>query len=81
MFGFKPVPSIKIASNTSVFGRLQDDMDVNAGQVIDGEASVTHMGQAIFATILQTASGKPTRSELLGFGDDEFVPWQLGAVL
>ena len=80
MFGAKPVPSIKLASNTPMYTKLKDDMDINCGVVIDGEASVPELGQAIFEEILRVASGHRTKSEELGLGDNEFVPWQLGIV-
>jgi altronate hydrolase len=80
MFGAKPVPSIKLASNTPMFKRLQDDMDINCGVVVDGELTIEQMGQRIFEDILAVASGRQTKSEELGLGDNEFVPWQLGIV-
>lgn len=80
MFGSKPAPTIKLASNTPMFQRLHEDMDINCGLVIDGELSVEQMGERIFQHILRTASGEPTRSEILGLGDHEFVPWHLGIV-
>jgi altronate hydrolase len=80
MFGSKPAPTIKLASNTPMFKRLQEDMDINCGLVIDGERSVREMGQDIFDHILQAASGQRTKSELLGLGDHEFVPWHMGIV-
>src|SRR5471032_125684 len=80
MFGSKPAPTIKLASNTPMFVRLQEDMDINCGLVIDGERSVQEMGQDIFEHILQAASGHRTKSELLGLGDHEFVPWHMGIV-
>ena len=79
--GFKPVPTLKLASNTGMYQRLKDDMDVNCGKILDGSATIKEMGEDIFHLILDTASGKPTKSELLGFGDNEFVPWQFGAVM
>ena len=79
--GYKPVPTIKLASNTEMYRSLMDDMDVNCGKLIDGKATVEEMGEAIFRLILETASGKKTKSELLGFGDNEFVPWQIGPVM
>jgi altronate hydrolase len=57
------------------------DMDVNCGAIVDGDASIEKMGEDIFRLILETASGKRTKSELLGFGDNEFVPWNFGPVL
>lgn len=80
MFGSKPAPTIKLASNTAMFERLREDMDINCGAVIDGEASLAEMGQRIFDAILRHASGEPTCSERLGLGDQEFVPWHLGIV-
>lgn len=80
-FGCKPTPSIKLATNTPMFRRMEDDMDVNCGQVIDGDRTVAEMGEAIFRKILDTASGARTKSEELGYGDEEFVPWQVGAVM
>lgn len=79
-FGFKPVPSFKIASNTNLFQRLNDDMDFNAGRIVDGE-SIEPVGQELFQQLLDCASGKLTCSERLGIGDEEFVPWLVGPVL
>lgn len=80
MFGSKPAPTVKLASNTPMFQRLQEDMDINCGLVIDGELSIEQMGERIFEHILRAASGEKTKSELLGLGDHEFVPWHLGIV-
>ncbi|MGI9151352.1 MAG: UxaA family hydrolase [Limnohabitans sp.] len=80
MFGSRPAPTIKLASNTDMYTRLEEDMDINCGLILDGEASVQEMGQRIFEDILKHASGDPTKSELLGLGDHEFVPWHLGVV-
>ncbi len=80
MFGSKPAPTIKLASNTPMYTRLEGDMDINCGLVLDGEVSVEQMGQRIFEHILEAASGHPTKSEALGLGDNEFVPWHLGIV-
>jgi altronate hydrolase len=80
MFGSKPAPTIKLASNTPMFRRLAEDMDINCGLILDGERSVQEMGQAIFEHILRAASGERTKSELLGLGDHEFVPWHMGIV-
>jgi altronate hydrolase len=78
MFGAKPVPSIKLATNTPMFERLRDDMDVNCGTILDGTQSLKDCGEAIFRQLLATASGERTKSELLGLGDHEFVPWNIG---
>ncbi len=79
-FGFKPAPSFKIASNSRLFARLPEDMDFNAGQVLDGR-TVQDVGRELFERLLATASGQKTCSEHLGIGDEEFVPWQVGPVL
>jgi len=79
--GCKPTPVIKLASNTPMFIRLREDMDINCGQIADGKKTVEETGEIIFQKILDTASGKKTKSEALGFGSNEFVPWQIGAVL
>ena len=80
MFGSKPAPTIKLASNTAMFERLQDDMDINCGTILDANVTLPEMGQGIFEAILRHASGERTKSELLGLGDHEFVPWHLGIV-
>lgn len=80
MFGSKPAPTVKLATNTPMYQRLQEDMDINCGLIVDGECTVPEMGQRIFEQILRHASGEPTKSELLGLGDNEFVPWHLGIV-
>jgi altronate hydrolase len=80
MFGSKPAPTLKLASNTPMYRRLEEDMDINCGLVADGELDVPQMGQRIFEQILRAASGERTKSELLGLGDHEFVPWHLGIV-
>lgn len=79
--GFKPVPTLKLASNTAMYERLSDDIDINCGPIIDEGISVQEMGEKIFSSILDTASGKKSKSEIHGFGDHEFVPWHIGAVL
>jgi altronate hydrolase len=80
MFGSKPAPTIKLASNTPMYRHLEEDMDINCGRIIDGELTVQEMGQVIFDDILRYASGEKTKSEALGLGDNEFVPWHLGIV-
>ena len=77
-FGCKPSPSIKLATNTPMFRKLEEDMDINCGQILDGAASMDEMGEQIFQLILRIASGEKTKSEELGLGDHEFVPWQIG---
>ena len=81
-FGFKPVhQSIKLATNTEMYRRMDEDMDINCGVVLDDGVSVAELGTRIFERMLEVASGDPTKSEALGFGDQEFVPWQIGAVM
>jgi altronate hydrolase len=79
-FGAKPAPSLKLATNTPMFRRLEEDMDINCGEILDGICSIEEMGQRIFELLLRTASGEQTKSERLGVGDYEFVPWQIGIV-
>ena len=81
VYGCKPTPSVKIASNTPIYNRMSDDIDLNCGTIIDGEETVEEAGRRIFNEILATASGKLTRSEIHGFGEEEFQPWLLGATL
>jgi altronate hydrolase len=80
MFGSKPAPTLKLASNSSMYRRLEEDMDIDCGPILEGEVTVAEMGQIIFDRILLAASGRRTKSELLGLGDHEFVPWHLGIV-
>jgi altronate hydrolase len=80
-FGFKPTPSIKVATNTPMYERMIDDMDINAGTILSHGRSVEEVGREIFAEILAVASGKPTKSEQLGVGEQEFQPWILGPTL
>jgi altronate hydrolase len=79
-YGCKPTPSIKLATNSDTYGRMTDDMDINCGDILDG-VSIEAKGQEIFDTILRVASGEPSKSEALGYGDAEFVPWQIGATM
>lgn len=79
-FGCKPTPSIKLATNSDVYRRMSEDMDINCGDVLDG-VSIQAKGREIFEKVLAVASGAHTKSEDLGYGDLEFVPWQIGAVM
>ncbi len=81
VFGYKPAPSIKLATNSAMYERMSEDMDINCGAVLDEGISVQEMGQRIFDKVLDVASGNPSKSEELGFGDHEFIPWQIGAYL
>jgi altronate hydrolase len=79
-FGAKPAPSIKLATNSDIFRRMFDDMDINCGDILDG-VSIEDKGREILDMVLRVASGERTKSEVLGYGDNEFVPWQIGAVM
>ena len=80
-YGCKPSPSIKIATNTEMFERMQDDMDINAGKIVSEGASIAEVGQEIFDLLLAVASGRKPLSEQHGLGDHEFSPWQIGATM
>jgi altronate hydrolase len=79
-FGCKPVPSLKISTNSGLYERMREDMDVNCGEIVDGNASVAEKGQEIYDALIAMASGKQSASELLGFGEAEFTPWVPGAI-
>lgn len=79
-YGCKPTPSIKLATNTAMYERMREDMDINCGDILDG-VTLEEKGREIFEEVLAVASGKHTKSEDLGYGDNEFVPWQIGAVM
>ncbi len=79
-YGLKPCPTIKVASNTPMYERMRDDMDINAGEILAGRP-IEEVGREIFEKILAVASGEKTKSELHGYGDEEFVPWQIGPTL
>ncbi len=79
-YGCKPTPSVKLATNSDLFRRMEEDMDINCGDILDG-VSIEAKGREIFALVLDIASGRRSKSELLGYGRNEFVPWQLGAVM
>ncbi|WP_421725873.1 UxaA family hydrolase [Bauldia sp.] len=79
-FGFKPAPSIKLATNSDTYQRQEEDMDINCGDVLEG-VTIEEKGREIFETVIAVASGKRTKSEDFGYGDNEFVPWQIGAVM
>jgi altronate hydrolase len=81
VYGCKPAPSLKLATSSRLYRQMADDMDINCGEILDGEASIQEVGERIFQLILETASGRQSRSEAHGFGAEEFVPWMLGAVM
>jgi len=80
-YGCAPSPSLKLATNSALWQRQEEDMDINCGEIIDGKASIQEMGQRIFELVLATASGEASKSEKHGYGQNEFVPWQVGAVM
>ncbi|TVP50291.1 MAG: altronate dehydratase [Halomonas sp.] len=78
--GFKPAPCLKLATNTAMYEKMHEDMDINCGVIVDGAASVESVGEQIFERIIAIASGDMSASESLGYGNNEFVPWLVGAV-
>lgn len=80
VFGCKPTPSIKLATNTEMYERMREDMDMNCGGVVDGTTTLEALGREIYLRIVETASGRQTVSEEMDIGQEEFIPWQLGAV-
>ena len=80
-YGCAPAPSLKLSTNTQLWQRQEEDIDINCGEIVDGTSSVEAMGARFFEMILDTASGRKSKSELHGYGQNEFVPWYLGAVM
>lgn len=80
-FGSRPAPTLKLATNSAMYERMIEDMDINCGDIADGAVTVAQKGAEIFARILETASGAETKSEALGYGGFEYVPWQIGATM
>ena len=80
-YGCAPVPSLKLSTNTALWKRQADDIDLNCGSILDGEKTVSELGREIFKMMLETASGEKTKSERHGYGQNEFAPWQIGAIL
>ena len=79
-YGCAPSPSLKLGTNTALWRRQEEDIDLNCGTILDGEKSVDELGQEIFELMLATASGSMSKSEVHGYGQNEFVPWQIGAI-
>ncbi|MBT9595440.1 MAG: altronate dehydratase [Vitreoscilla sp.] len=79
-YGCAPSPSVKLATNTALMRRQADDMDLNCGEVLDGTKSIQELGAELFQLLLETASGRRSRSELHGYGQNEFVPWQISVI-
>ncbi len=80
-YGCAPSPSLKLSTNTTLWTRQEEDIDLNCGEIVDGDSSVEAMGRRLFELMLATASGAKSKSEMHGYGQSEFVPWQLGAVM
>lgn len=80
-FGAKPAPSIKFSTNSELYERQAEDIDINCGGIVTGDDTIVDCGERIFARILSLASGEPSKSEEFGYGDNEFVPWKLGATM
>jgi altronate hydrolase len=80
-YGCKPAPSLKLATNTPLFVHQEDDMDINCGTIIEGKETIPEVGARFFDLVLATASGTKTKSEQWGYGEDEFAPWVLGAMM
>ena len=80
-YGCAPSPSLKLSTNTALWLKQEDDMDINCGGIVDGTETVDEAGERIFRLMLATASGQATKSERHGYGQNEFVPWQVGAVM
>lgn len=79
-YGCKPTPSVKLATNSDLYRRMEEDMDIDCGDILDG-VSIEQKGAEIFDSLLRIASGERSKSEQLGYGRNEFVPWQLGATM
>jgi len=79
-YGCQPSPSLKLATNTALWERQQDDMDINCGSIVDGAATIESVGEEIFRMMLDCASGKRSKSEQHGYGQNEFVPWQISVI-
>ncbi|HBU96934.1 MAG TPA: galactonate dehydratase, partial [Thalassospira lucentensis] len=79
--GYIPSPCIKLSTNTAMYENMHEDMDINCGDIADGNVTIEDKGHEIFEMFLRVASGTESKSEALGFGNAEFVPWQIGAVM
>ena len=80
-FGCKPAPSLKLSTNTTMYEKMIEDMDINCGTIIEGKEEIEEVGKKIFELVIATASGSSTKSEINGYGDEEFNPWQVGVVM
>jgi altronate hydrolase len=80
-YGCAPSPSLKLSTNTALWVRQEEDIDLNCGEIVDGGATVPELGERLFRLMLDTASGAKSKSEVHGYGQSEFVPWYVGAVM
>ncbi|EAS1838594.1 altronate dehydratase [Salmonella enterica] len=80
-FGSRPTPCLKLSTNNALWKRQQEDMDINCGTIVEGEETIAEVGERIYQMILDTASGKKTKSEEFGYGSQEFVPWTIGSIM
>ena len=80
-YGCAPSPSLKLSTNTALWVRQEEDIDLNCGAIVDGDATVGEIGERLFRMMLEAASGAATKSEQHGYGQNEFVPWYVGAVM
>ena len=80
-YGCKPSPSIKLSSNSAIYERMKEDIDIDCGPIASGAATVEEKGAEVLDLLLAVASGTKSKSEELGYGGAEFVPWQIGAVM
>ncbi len=80
-YGCAPAPSLKLSTNTALWVRQEEDIDLNCGEIVDGGATVAEIGERLFGLVLDTASGAKSKSEVHGYGQSEFVPWYVGAVM
>jgi altronate hydrolase len=80
-YGCAPSPSLKLSTNTALWMRQEEDIDLNCGAIVDGDATVAEIGERLFRMMLEAASGAATKSEQHGYGQNEFVPWYVGAVM
>jgi altronate hydrolase len=80
-YGCAPSPSLKLSTNTALWVKQEEDIDLNCGEIADGTASVDEIAEKLFRLMLETASGTKSKSEQHGYGQSEFVPWYVGAVM
>ena len=75
------MPSLKLSTNTAMYEKMEEDMDINCGTIAEGKEDIEKVGSKIFDLVVNTASGNKSKSEINGYGDEEFNPWQVGVVM